>query len=78
MFEVCCYSPLDEDWEDRIKEMTRVVGWQGQSMYTATSSGVREIDTTWLVKTLGEAQEIKVRLETIGKVRISIREAITY
>ena len=78
MFEVRAYSPLDEDWEGRGEKMARVVGWRGRALYTATSAGVREVDTTWIVGSFQEAQRLRSKLRRVAGMRaVVIRETIT-
>ncbi len=74
MFEVKCFSALDEQWEERDAELAKLAGGQGHAMYTSTTGGVKTVDHTWTVRSFKEAQALKAKLETVGGVSITIRE----
>jgi len=77
MFEVKCYSLLDEEWEERDAEMTKLAGGKGQALFTASTGGPKTVDHTWLVKSFKQALALKAKLETVMGTRITIREGIT-
>ena len=77
MFEVKCFSKLDEEWEERDAQLTRLAGGKGRAMFTSTTGGGKVVDHSWTVRSFQEAQMLKGKLETVGGVRVTIREAIS-
>lgn len=78
MFEVICYSPLDDEWEDRRVQFEQIMGCKGRMMTTVNSRGVNEADERWWVRSFKEAEHYKALLSSVDKARAVIREAITY
>lgn len=77
MFEVKCFSKLDDEWEDRDAQLTKLAGGKGRAMFTSSTGGGKVVDHSWTVRSFKEAQVLKARLETVGGVKITIREAIS-
>lgn len=77
MFDVKCFLPLDEDWEEKDAELALLAGSRGRAMYTASTGGPKTVDHTWTVKSFKEAQALKRKLETVKKARVTVREAIS-
>ncbi len=77
MFDVKCFSTLDEEWEDRDAQLTEAAGSKGRAMYTASTGGGKTVDHSWTVRSFKEAQALKRDLEAVGGVRVTIREAIS-
>ena len=69
MFEVHCCSDLDEEWENRDEELSKLAGSRGSAIYSS-----RDVVRTWLMKSFQHAQRLKARLETVGGARVSIKE----
>ena len=81
MFEVRCYSPLDEEWESRDDRITEVAGRKsdgsGAAFGVCRGGEMGERDHFWNVETLEKAKELVDKLNQILLVRASFKEAST-
>ncbi|MDE2098082.1 MAG: hypothetical protein KGL39_12585 [Patescibacteria group bacterium] len=72
MYQVRCHYPLDENWQERDKELVTAAGrkadWGGADQY--------ERELGWEVDDLTKAQKLKRRLDKamIPDVKVYIRE----
>lgn len=74
MFEVICFSPLDEVWEERDEMIVKAAG--RSSDFSGAGCGQR--DHGWVVSTFERAQELKKALDSIPAVHAIIREQTTH
>lgn len=77
MFSVRTTSPMDDRWLERDHEIIDAAGRSSDSSSAGFSSGGEDgVRHEWLVTDFSDATVMKLRLDVVEGVRVSIREAV--